>query len=273
MAASETKAINSFHTSHITLGKISLLLKTSAVVAVFVILRLVISHFGWDFITFNTLIGSFVGGVFFTIGIILAGVVTDFKEAEKIPTELAVLLKALHSEIEYVVEQSEVEKASNHTLAHLEELLIAINNNFRSNQWHKKDVDKVLDEINVDMIEMARRRTPLTGYFAIRGHLLNIDRLSHRIDTIIETSFIPAAYTITMVAIASVMALLVFANGVWESGGWLIIVLIVFVMVSVFLLIGDIDNPFEYNKNTCADVDLSILFRLEDFWKDNWRQK
>jgi hypothetical protein len=32
-------------------------------------------------------------------------------------------------------------------------------------------------------------------------------------------------------------------------------------------LIHDIDNPFEYGKNTVADVDTSVLFKLENFWK------
>jgi hypothetical protein len=274
MAASEAIAVKSVSRGqHITRGKIILLGKTSLVVAAFVALRLVVMQFGWDFITFNSLMGSFVGGVFFTIGIILAGVVTDFKEAEKIPTELAVLLKALHTDFQFVTEQNEVEKTVNHSLSHVEELLIAINNDFRNNRWHKRDIDNVLNKINQDMIEMGRRGVSSGYLITVRGYLNNIDRQSHRIDSIVKTSFIPAAYTIAIVSISSVMILLTFANGAWDAGGWLINIFIVFVMVSVFLLIRDIDNPFEYGKNTCADVDLTILFRLEAFWKENWHQK
>jgi hypothetical protein len=43
-------------------------------------------------------------------------------------------------------------------------------------------------------------------------------------------------------------------------GGLLLFALITFVLT-------DIDNPFEYNKNTVADVDVSVLFKLESFWK------
>ena len=65
MATSQTTAGgNSSRMSRITKGKVLLLLKSSAVVAVFVICRLIISYFGWDLITFNSLVGSFVAGVY-----------------------------------------------------------------------------------------------------------------------------------------------------------------------------------------------------------------
>ncbi len=272
MTASQTTAGSNSRMSRITKGKMLLMLKTSSVVMVFVIFRLVITYFGWDLIVFNSLVGSFVAGVFFTIGIILAGVVTDYKEAEKIPTELTVLLKALRYDTRFLTTQYQDKQVLNRILTRIEELLIAINNNFRSNQWHKKDLDKIIGELNDDIIEVGKSSVAPFLLTRLRDSLTNIDRLSNRIDTIAETNFIPAAYMVATVGTAAVLAVLALTPDVWQSGGWLVTVLIVFVMVSVFLLIRDIDNPFEYNKNTCADVDLSVLFRLETFWKENWEK-
>ena len=50
-------------------------------------------------------------------------------------------------------------------------------------------------------------------------------------------------------------------------GGLLLFALIAFVLTAIVQLIHDIDNPFEYGKNTVADVDTSVLFKLEKFWK------
>jgi hypothetical protein len=36
-----------------------------------------------------------------------------------------------------------------------------------------------------------------------------------------------------------------------------------FVLISLLMLIKDMDNPFEFGKKTSADVDLTILFDLE----------
>jgi hypothetical protein len=38
-------------------------------------------------------------------------------------------------------------------------------------------------------------------------------------------------------------------------------------MTAIVRLIHDMDNPFEYGKNTNADVDTSVLFKLGNCWK------
>jgi len=35
-------------------------------------------------------------------------------------------------------------------------------------------------------------------------------------------------------------------------------------LTSLMILIQDMDNPFEYGKNSAADVDLKILLKLKD---------
>ena len=39
------------------------------------------------------------------------------------------------------------------------------------------------------------------------------------------------------------------------------------VRCAIIFLIHDMDNPFEYGHDSLADVDLSVLFRLEKIWK------
>jgi hypothetical protein len=44
---------------------------------------------------------------------------------------------------------------------------------------------------------------------------------------------------------------------------------IAFLLIGIILLIKDMDNPFEFEKGTHADVDLSILFELELYLEGN----
>ncbi len=54
--------------------------------------------FNLDVATASPLITALVGGVIFTIAIIFTGTLTDYKESEKIPGELAASLKALYKD-------------------------------------------------------------------------------------------------------------------------------------------------------------------------------
>jgi hypothetical protein len=72
-----------------------LFFQAAAVGIVVLLLMLAAAHFKLNVITINTLTGTFFGGVFFTISIVFTGAMADFKEAEKITGEIAVLLKAM----------------------------------------------------------------------------------------------------------------------------------------------------------------------------------
>jgi hypothetical protein len=101
----------------------------------------------------------------------------------------------------------------------------------------------------------------------LRSELSSIDRIAHRIDTIVETSFIPAVYAIVELAIGAILVLLLFTKIDLASGGLLLFSLISMVLLSLMFLIRDMDNPFEVKKGSFADVNLDILFSLESYWK------
>jgi len=149
---------------------------------------------------------------------------------------------------------------------HVEELLSSINSNFRNNQWHKHEVDKIINDINADVATLWQQGAPTGVLMKIRDNLTGIDRLSHRVDYIAKTSFLPAAYFVVEIGVFLVLLIFVFAKNEWGLGGILLFAAIGFVLLSLIQLIRDIDNPFEVGKNTCADVDLSVLFKLESLW-------
>ena len=251
-----------------TLKKYNLFVKAGAVVFVLFLFKTVADHFGWSIISINALTSAFFGGVFFILGIIMAGVVTDFKESEKIPGELAVLLKAVRNDTRILPDSSaQVGSLKKHIDSLARELLTAINTNLRANRWKKSDIDRIVNQINDDIGILWAQNAPPSILSKLRDSLTNIDRLSHRIDYIEETSFMPAAYKVLEIAVAAVLMIFVFSKNEWGLGGLLLFGAIGFVLVSLILLIKDIDNPFEVGKNTAADVDVSVLFKLEAVWQ------
>ena len=250
------------------MGRYSFFPRVILVVIALLVLKSLADNAGWAVIPINTLTGAFFGGVFFTISIIFAGAMTDYKEAEKIPGELAVILKALHNDARMLYPQK-VEKASVDKLVmNTERLLSVINENFRSNKWHKKNLDIVINQLADDIAVLIAAGASAGILMKMRDNLTAIDRLSHRIDAIQETSFIPSAYAMTELAVAAVLLIFIFAKNEWAFGGIALFSAISFVLIGIILLIRDMDNPFEYGKHTYADVDLSVLFKLETRWQN-----
>ena len=241
--------------------KWGLLFRALAIVAVLLVLRVAIVLSGNDLIPMNTLITAFVGAVIFTIAIIFTGTLTDYKESEKIPSELAASLLSLHMDTAIVpLPGDPVIPAMQ---GHVRELVQAINGNFRANTWDISLVHTAMDRVNGDIAVLAAKNIAPPLLVKMRNELSTVDRISNRIHTIATTSFIPTAYAIAELAIAAVVLILLFLRIeiFWE--GLILFAGISGMLIGLLLLIKDMDNPFEVGKGSFADVDLQLLWDLE----------
>jgi hypothetical protein len=235
--------------------------------ALVIVLKLVADRFGWSVIAINTLTGSFFAGVFFTISIVFTGAMADFKEAEKIPGEMAVLLRALRADASLTSPPGNVCSQTADIVRHIEVLLSTITSNLRANHWHRQELDEQIDLINKDIAELWTKGVATGLLLKLRENLTNLDRLSQRLEYIAYTKGIIGAYVVCDFALAAVLLIFAFSHNEWGFGGMVLLASIAFVLTAIVLLIHDMDNPFEYDKNTVADVDMSALFKLEARWK------
>ena len=220
----------------------------------------IIEPLGLSIITLNNLVTAFLGGVFFTIGILFAGAATDFKEAEKMPGELATLLKSLYKDT--VVIPTKALYLEN-IRTNIQDLLAAINSNFLQHGFKLKEIDIIIDKIYSDMGVLSRNGVPLNYLIKMGNELTAIDRIAHRIDVIKETTFIPAAYTIAEISVGSMLFILMLLKTEPAYESIIILVATSIVLISLLILIKDMDNPFR----GFATVDLEVLFSLESYWK------
>jgi hypothetical protein len=231
------------------------------------ILKLVADHYQLNVIAINTLTGAFFTGVFFTISIVFTGAMTDFKEAQKIPGEMAILLKTLRNDAMLISSNEKEQKQGKDIVFHVENLLFVITSNLRGNFWHKSQLDEEMNQINKEIIDLWEKGIVTGLLFKIRDNLTQIDRLSHRLDYIAYSKDASAAYVICDIALTAVLIIFIFTKNEWGIGGLALFVLISFVLTAIVRLIHDMDNPFEHGKNTSADVDTSVLFKLGSRWK------
>ncbi len=241
--------------------KYGLILRAFWITVTLLVVRLVFDYLNFDILAVTNLITAFIGGAIFTIAIIYAGTLTDYKESEKIPGEIATSIRSFYSDLALirVPDKTLVAGMEKKTAA----LLRCINANFRNNKWNLEEMDSAIDTINADISRCVDLNVPPNFIIKIKTEMTNIDRISHRIKTIAETSFIPAAYAIAELAAAGVIIILFFVKLDPYYEGLVLFTVLCMLLTALLLLIKDMDNPFEVGKNTYADIDLFLLWDLE----------
>ncbi len=243
-------------------------LAINVVVIVIIIAAIKAAFFtaGLQFLSPSTLITAFLGGVIFLMGFLLAGTLADYKESERIPSELAVSVKSLRDDFSLFLVNNEKEKKQMHEK--IKQLLLSITANFRNNAWNQAAIEKRIDDISVSFVENVKkhRDLPATFFTKIRNEIINIDRITRRINVIKSTSFIEAGYAIAEILTALIIIMFLFLNIESFYEGIIIQAIVSFILLYMVLLIKDMDDPFE-NGASFADVDLSPLFELEEKWK------
>ena len=238
-----------------------LILKAFGITVSLLVIRLVFDYLNFDILSVTNLITAFIGGAIFTIAIIFTGTLTDYKESEKIPGEIATSIRTFYSDLDLirVPDKNLVHRMQENTAA----LVPCINKNFRNNAWSLGEMDGAVDAINTDITSLVDLNVPPNFIIKLKTEITNIDRISHRIKTISETSFIPAAYAIA-VAATGVIILLFFVRLDPYYEGLVLFTVLCMLLTALLLLIRDMDNPFEVGKKTYADIDLFLLWDLEE---------
>lgn len=243
--------------------KWGLIFEVLAIVFCLLILKRIINFFDLDTATASPLITALVGGVIFTIAIIFTGTLADYKESEKIPGELAASIKAIYNDSKVLP----INDASG-MRTHIGQLLHTINSNFRNNNWDLNEINSAMEVINNDIGQLSANGLAPPLIVKLRAELINIDKISNRVKTIAETSFIPAAYAIAELAVGAVLLVLLFVKTEPVYEGLALIGATSSLLIGLILLIKDMDNPFEVGRNSYADVDLGILWNLEEYLKE-----
>jgi len=243
------------------MNKWGLIIRAAVFTAALFAVKMVFEYLNYDMLSLSTLITVFISGAIFSITIIFAGVLSDYKDSEKIPGEIATSIRTLYSDLGLIhVADREIVPRMKKNVCNL---LSTINTNFRNNSWNLRSMDQAIGSLVEDISRLVDLSVPPQYTIKLKTEIGTIDRLSHRIKTIGETSFIPAAYAISELATAGVIVLLLLVklDPLYEMA--VLFTVICMLMISLLLLIKDMDNPFEVGKNTCADIDLFLLWDLE----------
>jgi hypothetical protein len=244
------------------MNKYWVIIKALVIVAVLLAIKLTIDYFVVDVIVPSPVITALVAGVIFTMAAIFTGVLADYKESEKIPGELAATIRNLIKDIRVATVSHK--DLTGDMQDHIRQLLKVMNSNFRRNEWIRREINPEIDRLDEDIEHLASDGIAPAFITKIRSEMSVVEKLSYRIDTIMEINFLPAAYLIAVIATCAVVVTLLFTRMDPYYEAMALFSSVAFILISMLLLIHDMDNPFEVGGKTSASVDLSILFRLEE---------
>lgn len=239
-------------------GNPRLLVLTLPVVVGMVLLKWLYDESALKHLDFSPLLTGIIAAEVFIIGFMLSGTAADFKEAERLPSELTASLETIADECLILDAELDLPEARQCL-----SLLAEISGSVRLWLLDNTDVDAVL--VNL------RRLNPLFAVFApkiqpgfttrLKSEQGNIRKLVIRMDSMRRTSYVAAGYLIAEVTALMILVMLMVTEIGPLAPTLLVVGVITYLMVYVLALIRDIDNPFEYRGGLPgpADVDLGVL--------------
>jgi hypothetical protein len=234
-----------------------LLLRVSAIVGLVLCAKLLVHFLGWEIISINPLFSGIIAANVFLMGFLLSGVMSDFKESERLPGELGASMENLAQEVCGI---GMVKREANVGPCLI--LLSQLSRDILSWFYKKRHTAELLEHLNALTPEFAAIE-PLTQAALIarlKQEQSNLRRTIIRIHTIRETSFIPVAYFLADIVTGLLCIGLIMAKIEPFYESLFLVSVVSYLMIFLLILIRDLDNPFGYyERNSMVDVSLKPL--------------
>lgn len=236
--------------------KWSVTIKVMPIIILVAILKFISHKFGWEIMELNALFTSLVAGTIFLIGFLLTGVLSDYKESEKIPSELTSSLKSLFDDT-YTIHKGKSSSSAYKFLEFQKLFTASLMNWFYRKERTKSMLDKI-SAMNEFFIEIDKEGVSAPYITKMKNEQSNIRKMIMRIDTVRDTSFISSAYAIVeamgfLVAIGLiVMKIEPFYASLFFT------LLVTFLIAYMVFLIRDLDNPFDYSEKGESGTEISL---------------
>jgi hypothetical protein len=234
-----------------------LLLRVVAVTAVLMGAKALMHYLGWEVMSVNPLFTGIIAANVFLMGFLLSGVLSDYKESEKLPGELGACLENMAQEL-IGIRALKPDAVVGPCLVAIAQLGHDLNDWF----YKRCDTECILGKIN-DLTTAFALIDSWTGpaYITrLKTEQSNLRRSLIRIEVIRETSFVTAGYLLAYIITGLLCVGLVLAKMDPFHESLIFTGVIGYLLLFLLLLIRDLDNPFGYYERfSGADVSLYPL--------------
>jgi hypothetical protein len=223
-------------------------------------------HFlNWEVIPkeLSSFFPSILTGIIFLLGFLLAGVVTDYKESEKLPNEIAASLFAIWQETDYQRKASNL-KSTDGLINKIKSFIPTFKHDFFILENDK--LMKLIDSFSYDIIDLGKEGAAPNYVMRLKTEVAFLKKSVNRISVIKNTDFIPSVFvSIRAIAVLFLIVYCLLKVDPWW-GGLIISCIFTFVIFSILFLIKDMEDPFEYDGSDYIksdEVSLEVLDNLQ----------
>jgi len=196
-------------------------------------------------------------------GLMLAGVLREYGDAQQLPTQVASSLATLDRLIRNTAELASYD-ASRQTAA-----VLRLTNLIADWLYSKEpdvEISAAIDELRAMMVNVERAGASEVYLGRMHIELSVIDAGVDRMMAIRNSLYLQSGYTLMYVLTGIVIVLLIVVDfGRAGLAPWLMSGSLTMIYAYLILLVRDLDNPFSYGRRAgAAEVDLSGLRMVSD---------
>ncbi|MCL5949714.1 MAG: hypothetical protein M1490_04475 [Candidatus Bathyarchaeota archaeon] len=246
----------------IRLGSISsktkkwhLLIKTLPILVVILFSKLAFHYFGLEVVGLNALFTSIIAATTFLLGFLISGVISDYRESERIPGDMAASLETIYDE-SYILNKNKACKATNDFIVYYNDFLKSLIDWFYRKE-KTRDIIRKLHQMN-DYFSDFENIMNASFLSQLKNEQSNLRKTIIRTDNIRDLSFIQSAYAIVEVlAFVVVLGLLIIKIEPFYEALFFTVA-VSFLVIYMVILIKDLDNPFDYANHGEKGTEVSL---------------
>jgi hypothetical protein len=250
-------------------NRFKLALRVVPIVIAVVLLKFLVHDNDMEILTLNSLFTAIISANIFLIGFLLSGVMSDYKESEKIPSDIASSIETMADEGKILTNKDKV--MGNAFVGYCSKLLIDIMEWFE-NKKRTGAVMEDLEKMNDHLIAMEKHVLP-NYVVRLKTEQHNIRRLINRAHTIKDTDFIGTGYTIAEIITFIMVIGFIFMKMEPFYESLFFVFFVSFMLIYMIMFIKDLDNPFGYGKNGAVEEVSLKPFRQAAKRLEDWLEK
>ncbi len=236
--------------------KWKILLQVIPIIAFILLIKTLFHHYGLEMMELNALFTSLVGATIFLIGFLISGVLSDYKESEKIPGEITTSLKNILDD-SLTLKHHYSDETFKQFISFQKKLV----NNIKSWLYKEIETSELLtqfDVLNSIIIQLDKEGVQANFLIRIKNEISTVRKNLLRIEAIRETNFISSAYAIVESMAFVISAGLIFIKIEPFFAALFFTVLVTFLIIYMIILIKDLDDPFDYQANGESGTEISL---------------
>jgi hypothetical protein len=232
---------------------------TAVIVGALVGARAILWALGVEGMSLSPLTSSIVAGGVFVMGLVIAGTLSDYKDAERAPTDLASGLYAILRECESM---NSVWGRPNLSL--LRQRLIRVVTALRSdiNAGNTRECQQAIENLSESFLELENSDVPANYVVRLRQEQAAMRKAALRVYHIQREEFLPSAYAMIVSLVVIILGVVLFTNFEGLLQSVVTMGFLSFFFLYLLRLLRVIDKPFKVGHER-TDDDVSLFLLLE----------